>query len=263
MTGLLYNGTPYYFQKNIQGDIVRICNVSGNTVVEYTYDAWGKVLSVTGSMASTLGQDNPFRYRGYYYDTETGFYYLQTRYYDPEIGRFLNADAFIGANGDIAGYNSFAYCSNNPIISKDLLGNAAVTCLNDDSIHGSPWSGAGGGGGIAKAVIAVVTVVVIANIKGNVDHAMMAAVTEIKEKVIFPVNPNAFNPVGLIKVFRTGTMNGNFISWMNPLTNTEVFRWDENPNHSNGSHYHIYGTGHYYPGMVVPEPYATIYFTIR
>ena len=60
-----------------------------------------------------------------------------------------------------------------------------------------------------------------------------------------------------------GTKNGAFISWMDPRTNTEVFRWDENPNYSNGPHYHIYGAGHYYPGTIVPEPYATSYFPFR
>ncbi|MBQ6171886.1 MAG: RHS repeat-associated core domain-containing protein [Clostridia bacterium] len=122
VAGFEYNGTPYYYQKNLQGDIIRICNALGNTVVEYTYDAWGKVLSVTGTLASTVGQINPFRYRGYYYDSETGFYYLQTRYYDLEVGRFLNADGYVGANGDILGYNMFAYCSNNPVMGYDPSG---------------------------------------------------------------------------------------------------------------------------------------------
>ena len=75
---------------------------------------------------------------------------------------------------------------------------------------------------------------------------------------------NTFNPVGLVKIPRTGTKNGSFISWMNPVTKIEVFRWDENPNYSNGPHYHIYSTGHYIPGVsVVPEPYASIYFPQR
>ena len=78
--------------------------------------------------------------------------------------------------------------------------------------------------------------------------------------VVFPADPNSFNPVGLVKVHRPGTKNGVLISWMDPITNTEIFRWDENPNLPNGPHYHIYGKGHYYPGMSVPEPYATIYF---
>ncbi len=149
VVGLIYNNSPYYFQKNIQGDIIRICNAGGVTVVEYTYDAWGKILSVTGTLASTLGQDNPFRYRGYYYDTETGFYYLQTRYYDPEVGRFLNADCMIGANGDIPGYNMFAYCSNNPVIGYDPLGT---------------WDWGTFLGGVTLIVVAVVAVAAAAPI---------------------------------------------------------------------------------------------------
>ncbi len=134
--GFIYNNSYYYFQKNLQGDVVRILNSSGTVVVEYTYDAWGKVLSVTGSLASTIGQYNPFRYRSYYYDTETGFYYLQSRYYDPTVGRFLNADGIIGANGGIVGYNLFAYCNNNPIVFSDESGFALrpnTKVINDGS----------------------------------------------------------------------------------------------------------------------------------
>ncbi|MBR5285489.1 MAG: RHS repeat-associated core domain-containing protein [Clostridia bacterium] len=122
--GFIYNNNYYYYQKNLQGDVIRILNYSGNVVVEYTFDAWGKVLSVSGSLASTIGQYNPFRYRSYYYDTETGFYYLQSRYYDPVVGRFLNADhpELVGANGGIQGYNLFAYCNNNPANCEDSLG---------------------------------------------------------------------------------------------------------------------------------------------
>ena len=108
ISGAEYNGTKYSYVKNLQGDVIAIINAMGGTVVEYKYDAWGNILSVTGSMASTLGAVNPFRYRGYYYDTESGFYYLQSRYYDPQVGRFLNADGIIGANGGIMGYNMFA-----------------------------------------------------------------------------------------------------------------------------------------------------------
>ena len=120
--GFIYNNSYYYFQKNLQGDVVRILNSSGSVVTEYTYDVWGKVLTTTGSMASTVGKYNPFRYRSYYYDTETGFYYLQSRYYDPTVGRFLNADGVIGANGGLQGYNMFAYCNNNPISFADYIG---------------------------------------------------------------------------------------------------------------------------------------------
>ena len=86
--GFDYNGTKYYYIFNVQGDVIGILNQAGQKIVSYTYDPWGKVLSVDGSEASTIGQINPIRYRGYYYDTETGFYYLQSRYYDPTVRRF-------------------------------------------------------------------------------------------------------------------------------------------------------------------------------
>ena len=82
---IVNDGTQYYFVKNLQGDVVQIRSIYGTVVVEYTYDAWGNVLSMTGMYADTLGVNNPIRYRGYYYDYETGFYYLQSRYYDPKL----------------------------------------------------------------------------------------------------------------------------------------------------------------------------------
>ena len=105
----------YVFGKNLQGDIVAIYNTSGTAVATYKYDAWGNVISATGTMASV----NPFRYRGYYYDIETGFYYLRSRYYDPAICRFINADNAISGTGEsLQGYNLFSYCFN---ISRFLL----------------------------------------------------------------------------------------------------------------------------------------------
>ena len=112
----------YLLGTNIQGDITCIYDTAGNRVVTYTYDAWGKILSVTGTAANTIGRYNPLRYRGYYYDNETGFYYLNSRYYDPNVGRFLNADGYINANGDLIGFNMFAYCGNNPVNASDPLG---------------------------------------------------------------------------------------------------------------------------------------------
>ena len=87
------------------------------------FDSWGKLLSTSGSLASTLGKNNPFRYRGYVYDEETGFYYVSSRYYDPEIGRFINADdiAYLGMGG-LTSYNLFAYCGNNPVMGYDPYG---------------------------------------------------------------------------------------------------------------------------------------------
>ena len=81
VVGMKYNGAQYWYHKNIQGDVLGIMNANGVEVVSYAYDAWGKVLSVSGSLSSTVGAVNPFRYRGYYYDVETGFYYVSSRYY--------------------------------------------------------------------------------------------------------------------------------------------------------------------------------------
>ena len=126
----------YYYEKNLQGDIVGIMNEAGYKVVSYTYDAWGNPYSpvyVYHSGVSATDRDNvklnPFRYRGYYYDSETGYYYLQTRYYSPELGRFLNADGYINANGDILGYNMFAYCSNDPVNKIDPSGEIGLVLL--------------------------------------------------------------------------------------------------------------------------------------
>ena len=113
----------YVFVKNIQGDITGIYDDEGTCLVTYTYDAWGNVtVSYSNGGASTAARYNPFRYRGYYYDTETSLYYLNSRYYDPNVGRFLNADGSVNANGDLLGFNMFAYCSNNPVSYIDYCG---------------------------------------------------------------------------------------------------------------------------------------------
>ena len=144
-----YNGTNYYYATNIQGDVTAILNASGTAVVQYTYDAWGKILTTTGSMASTLGVHNPLRYRGYVYDTETTLYYLQSRYYNPELGRFINADALVSTGQGLLGNNMFAYCLNNPVVLADSSGTAAhIGFSADGQIHDAPWRiGSPGGGG--------------------------------------------------------------------------------------------------------------------
>ena len=117
-----YNNTLYYYVLNAQGDVVRIVNSSRSVVASYTYDPWGKIISSSG----TLADINPLRYRGYYYDSETGFYYLQSRYYDPATGRFINADSY--ASTDATGLlstNMFAYCENDPVNKSDPTGEVA------------------------------------------------------------------------------------------------------------------------------------------
>ena len=129
LAGFQYNGVNYYYLKNGQGDVIGILNSSGTLVAKYTYDAWGNLLSVidaTGADKSAdsafIGNINPVRYRSYYYDTETGLYYLQSRYYDPEVGRFVNADVYVSTGQGILSANMFAYCLNNPITYGDYSG---------------------------------------------------------------------------------------------------------------------------------------------
>jgi RHS repeat-associated protein len=122
-----YAGTNYYYKLNLQGDVIGLINTSGAEVVGYTYDAWGKQLTCTGSLASTLGAKNPLRYRGYIYDTETGLYYLQSRYYNPTWGRFISADTVLGAIGRINTQNIFAYCLNDPVNYSDPSGCNPIT----------------------------------------------------------------------------------------------------------------------------------------
>ena len=125
-----YNGTVYYYMYNPQGDVIGLFNDNLDVVVEYAYDSWGNLVSMTGSLASTLGQDNPFRYRGYYYDSETGMYYLNSRYYHPQIGRFINADGYVQTGQGLLDKNMFAYCGNNPVNRIDPSGQSWADVKN-------------------------------------------------------------------------------------------------------------------------------------
>ena len=116
------NGVEYYYIRNSQGDIIGLHDKTGTQVVSYIYDTWGKLISITGTLASSVGVKNPYRYRGYRYDIETGLYYLQSRYYNADWGRFINADATIGGVGELTGANVFMYCKNNPTTLKDPSG---------------------------------------------------------------------------------------------------------------------------------------------
>ena len=119
-----FNGTVYTYLPNLQGDIVGIIDSNGSLVVEYKYDAWGKPLSTTGTLAGTLGKRNPFRYRGYVYDEETEFYCLTNRYYNVGWKRFINPD-------DLFAANLFMYGQNNPISFDDPSGNLARNAIHN------------------------------------------------------------------------------------------------------------------------------------
>jgi len=116
------SSSTYYYVVNAQGDVIRLVSANGATVAEYAYDPWGRVISATG----TVAEANPLRYRGYYYDAETEFYYLQSRYYDPVICRFINADGYASTGQGFHGYNMFAYCLNCPANCRDTTGFAVT-----------------------------------------------------------------------------------------------------------------------------------------
>ena len=175
-----FNGAYYMYLHNLQGDVVGLVDSSNNLVVEYKYDAWGRPTlkrSLTTAY-DTLATLNPFRYRGYVYDEETGLYYVSSRYYDPEIGRWINTDTtdVLEAKGDLNDRNLFAYCDNNPVMRVDhggefwdtifdvvsLVASVAEVIVNPTS--GAAWAGLAadvvctivpgltGGGAIVKAI---------------------------------------------------------------------------------------------------------------
>ena len=132
-------GVVYYYVLNAQGDVVGLLNSSGELVVEYKYDPWGKLLETIIGVDETdskyaaynnMGLRNPLRYRGYIYDRDTGLYYLQSRYYDPTIGRFINADVYVTTNvTGLINSNMFAYCENNPVNMVDNSGTDAISLV--------------------------------------------------------------------------------------------------------------------------------------
>ena len=161
------NGTTfntYYYLRNAQNDIVKLIDSSGSTVVEYCYDSWGKLLSTSGSLASTLGKNNPFRYRGYVYDEETGFYYLQSRYYNPEVGRFISSDVLLSTGQGVIGHNAYAYCLNNPVNREDSNGNWSMpnwlkVTIGAVALVGAVALTVATGGGAAAVAVGVAKVV--------------------------------------------------------------------------------------------------------
>ena len=130
--GFIYNGSTYYYLKDCFGLIKGIIDDNNTIVVSYEYDAFGNILSIGGSLASTIGQINPIRYKGYYYDNESGLYYLKNRYYNPELRLFIQADdvSYLDPNY-INGFNLYCYCYNNPIIR--IIGNRNVSLNERDS----------------------------------------------------------------------------------------------------------------------------------
>ncbi len=185
VAGVLYNGGKYFYRKDAQGNVVALLNADGEVVARYEYDAWGNhvVTDKDGNLVTSgIGELNPFRYRSYYYDTETELYYLQTRYYDPELGRFISQDSIeYAAPETINGLNLYAYCGNNPVMNIDndgtfflsfLVGLAIATAIgvavgavaggisaaiNHENVWDGIWKGAVVGGLMGVSVGLVVS----------------------------------------------------------------------------------------------------------
>lgn len=121
--GMEIDDEAYYFEKDGQDNVNRIFSSTGDVICSYSYDAFGNIVSISGD--ETIAKLNPYRYRSYFYDEETGLYYLNARYYDPVTRRFVNADSvdYLGSTGSSASYNLFAYCENNPVMFTDENGN--------------------------------------------------------------------------------------------------------------------------------------------
>ena len=151
--GMTYGGNTYLYRKNIQGDVVALLNESGAVVARYKYDAWGnhKIYSAEGIDISNnsqynehVGNINPIRYRGYYFDAETGLYYLPARYYDPVACRFISRDDYSYLDPEtVNGLNLFAYCGNNPVMCYDPSGHDLKSFFKNvkDFFVDTVWNG--------------------------------------------------------------------------------------------------------------------------
>lgn len=174
VVGLKYKGNTYYYIKNIQNDIIGILDSNYQTIASYTYDSFGKVLSVQDENGNEITDEthianiNPFRYRGYYYDTETRLYYLKNRYYNPEWCRFLNVDSIIDSDNDIMSNNLYLYAKNNPIMYRDSDGTFALGLLL---------------GKIATAVVQAVVVIATAVIAKEATKALTKAAVNVSSQV--------------------------------------------------------------------------------
>ena len=170
LIGFKTNNTTYYYKKNYQNDIIGIYDNNYNLIVSYEYDDYGSILSIKDNNGieitdpNHIGNLNPFRYRSYYYDKETNLYYLNSRYYNPEWGRFINADSIIGTKDDHVGYNLYSYCENNPINRTDSDGNIAGAIVSGIAALGTVGTAIVGGlivGGLYLATREIVKSVVV------------------------------------------------------------------------------------------------------
>ena len=221
----------YYLIKNLQGDVLQIRNVNNAVVANYEYDAWGRVVSVKYAngndinVSNHIGVINPIRYRGYYYDSETGFYYLKSRYYDPAICRFISTDGRIDLNDATTNLNLFAYCGNDPVNRIDSEGEfwkelkeigksfceagiavvmvATAVAAVGGAITGTIMSGGAAAGTVPLALTLAVECLGVAGVATAAVGATAAAVAEAGDGFSFSTNNNHGKTKG--KEFRGGS----------------------------------------------------------
>ena len=140
--GIIYNDEPFYFLKNLQGDVIAVTDSDGVTSAKYSYDAWGVCTTVSDTTACGIAGINPYRYRSYYFDTEIGMYYLQSRYYDPVVGRFINVDDANLVNDIYTTHNLFSYCNSDAVNKVDYTGYDAVLLIYRKAAKGMGHMGA-------------------------------------------------------------------------------------------------------------------------
>ena len=218
-----YNGNEYFYITNYQGDVIEIVDINGVTVVKYKYDAWGNTVYKYDS-GLNIDDINPFRYRSYYLDSDTGLYYLQSRYYNPEIGRFLSCDnvSYLNTASQL-GNNGYAYTFNNPIRYDDSEGNFINTIIGvvvggiwggiaEASKGGSFWKGAAYGA-LSGAVAGLVVDAAIAT--GGVGGVVIAAfggfaagsLSDIGSQVIFE-GAKSWDDIDKKRALTTGAITG-------------------------------------------------------
>ena len=297
LVSMVSGGKNYFYIRNIQNDVIALIDEDGNEVVHYTYDSWGKILSITGSLKDTVGQQNPFRYRGYFYDTETGMYYLKSRYYDPELRRFISADGQI--NGGMLGSNLYIYCENDPVNRYDPFGNSFFSTIlktvekvfsnlrpvyalaggisQIDSPLPGPGDVIGGLISIGATVVGIASVIEqsipeihIDKVKIKESAPALSLPKPTRKQAYFPTNPYEFKPRGLkmkVLVPIGGKPNGGIIDWSLPGQGYPLFEWDQDFRY--GQHYHVMLLehkgkhvieDHYRPGDPIPEPWNSLFF---
>ena len=246
--GFTYNNTPYYYVYNAQGDVIGLYNSGQQIVARYNYDAWGKIVSITNQQGAEITDTthiahiNPIRYRGYYYDTETGLYYVSSRYYDPEIGRWINADTtdiLTATPMGLTDKNLFAYCDNNPVMRADhggdfwhIVAGAAIggliggiSSIVGQAISGQKinWAEAGvsaASGALTGAITAACPG--MGAVATGIVHGVVGAGTHVATELVNGRTPTV---VGTLAAGVTsGVLAGGAKAICNRLTTTKLYR---------------------------------------